>query len=227
MGQQWGHSSRVRGAAVPTPGRLTLYDSGMVEYKQFVIVWQGQQAATGERYLCAHCGTDVGAVSIQKGEVVVRSNGQRTGHVVKILYCSVCSEPTYFDMTGKQMPAVRFGATLKSLPEDVRKLYDEARDCSGVGAYTACVMICRKILMNLAVREGAKEGLGFVEYVDYLESNGHTPKKGKEWVDRIRKMGNEANHAIAPKSKDDAESIIHLIEMLLRFNFDLGSPAKP
>lgn len=164
---------------------------------------------------------------MQRGNMIQRTNGQSTGKIVKLLYCGVCTEPTYFDLAGKQIPATRFGASLKSLPDDMRLLYDEARDCSGVGAYTACVMVSRKILMNLAVREGAKEGLGFVEYVDYLESNGHTPKKGKEWVDRIRKMGNEANHAIAAKTQNDAESIVHLVEMLLRFNFDLGSPAQP
>jgi hypothetical protein len=86
-------------------------------------------------------------------------------------------------------------------------------------------MACRKILMNLAVLEQAKPGLSFVEYVDYLGANGFVPPKGKAWVGQIRAKGNEANHEIKPMLQKDAQEIMLLTEMLLRFNFELGTPA--
>ncbi len=51
--------------------------------------------------------------------------------------------------------------------------------------------------MNIAVEQGAKEGLRFIEYVNYLSDEGYTPPNGKHWVDHIRKKGNEATHEIA------------------------------
>lgn len=78
--------------------------------------------------------------------------------------------------------------------------------------------------MNLAVLENADTGKSFVEYVDYLANNGFVPPKGRPWVDRIRKKGNEAVHEIQQMSESDAKEIMLLVEMLLRFNFELGEP---
>ena len=196
----------------------------MFDYDNLYLSWAPITTGAGVRFICGYCGTDAGASGKFVGSLLKRGSNHITGVHGQIVICNVCSEPTYFDPWNAQTPAPRFGANLKNIPEDgLRQLYDEARDCSAVKAYTACVMACRKILMNLAVREGAKEGLSFVDYVDYLDANGYTPKKGKEWVDKIRKMGNEANHLIAAKTKDDAANILHLAEMLLRFNFEIGS----
>ena len=75
--------------------------------------------------------------------------------------------------------------------------------------------------MNLAVVEGASENMSFVQYVDYLSSNGFVPPKGKPWVDKIRQKGNEANHEIHTVSPTDAADILRLTELLLKFNFEL------
>lgn len=50
--------------------------------------------------------------------------------------------------------------------------------------------------MNIAVEQGADENLRFIEYVNYLSDNGFIPPNGKQWVDHIRKKGNEATHEI-------------------------------
>lgn len=75
--------------------------------------------------------------------------------------------------------------------------------------------------MNLSVSQGAPEGKGFVEYVSYLNDNNYIPPNGKEWVDSIRKLGNEANHKIDFKTKEDASRILNFTEMLLRFIYEL------
>ena len=78
--------------------------------------------------------------------------------------------------------------------------------------------------MNLAVRESAPEDKNFAFYVDYLATKGFVPPKGRPWVDKIRDKGNEANHEIKEMQEQDAKDILHLVEMLLRFNFTLVTP---
>jgi len=53
-----------------------------------------------------------------------------------------------------------------------------------VNAFTVAVMACRKVLMNVAVAEGADEDLNFAKYVDWLAGQGFVPVKGRTWVDR-------------------------------------------
>jgi len=116
------------------------------------------------------------------------------------------------------------GNDVNSVPEKVYELYNEARKCVAVFAYTASVLICRKLLMNLAVSQGADENLRFIEYVDYLADNGFVPPNGKGWVDHIRKKGNEATHEIVLMNQEDAHELISFSEMLLKFIFEF--PAK-
>ena len=110
-----------------------------------------------------------------------------------------------------------------------RDLYNEARWAAGAGAFTASVMACRKLLMNIAVKEGAKAGLTFAEYVAYLEKGGWFSPRAKPFVEHIKKIGNDANHQIDPKSQVDAEAAIEFVGSLLRHNYEMPSrvPRKP
>ena len=77
--------------------------------------------------------------------------------------------------------------------------------------------------MNISVHQGAKEGLKFIEYVEYLSRNGYIPPNGKMWVDHIRKKGNEATHEILLMNQQDASELISFIEMILRFIYEFPS----
>jgi hypothetical protein len=77
-------------------------------------------------------------------------------------------------------------------------------------------MLCRKILMHVAVSLGAKPNQSFKEYVDYLDREGYTPPKGKEWVDDIRDKGNEANHEIRIVSEDEAQKTLYFTGLVLQ-----------
>ena len=77
--------------------------------------------------------------------------------------------------------------------------------------------------MHVAVDLGAKEGDSFFGYVDYLASEGYIPPNGREWVDEIRKRGNEANHEIVMASESDAMQLLDFIEMLLKFVYEFPS----
>ena len=77
--------------------------------------------------------------------------------------------------------------------------------------------------MNVAVIEGAPIGGSFVSYVEFLDSKGYVPPKGKGWVDYIRKRGNEANHEIVLMNDADAKALILFVEMLLKFIYEFPS----
>lgn len=179
----------------------------MVKYN-----WRQHEHAVQVSYLCGYCGKDTAPSIMYK-------TGENNAH---IYICPNCTQPTFFDSANKQTPKPRFGRDVAGISQkDIAILYQEARDCTSVGAYTATVMICRKILMNLAVQHEAKEGGNFVYYVNYLVDNGYVPPQGKEWVDVIRKRGNEANHEIAIMNMKDAQLILHFTEALLRFNYEM------
>jgi hypothetical protein len=106
------------------------------------------------------------------------------------------------------------------VPDDLRRLYDEARRSAGVGAFTSSVLTCRKILMHIAVDKGADAGQTFVSYVQHLATAGFVPPGGEGWVDYIRQRGNDANHEIAIMGESDATALITFTEMLLRFIYE-------
>ena len=62
-----------------------------------------------------------------------------------------------------------------------------------------------------------------IEYVQYLSDKGYVPPDGKEWVDHIRKKGNEANHEISIMGESDAKDLLGFTEMLLRFIYEFPS----
>lgn len=137
----------------------------------------------------------------------------------RIYICSHCSKPTFFD-GDHQLPGVSPGESVGHLPLDIESLYTEARKCVAASCHTAAVLLARKLLMNIAVAQGAPEGDTFIKYVEYLASKGYVPPNGQGWVDHIRKKGNEANHEIALMSKSDADDLILFIEMLLKFMYE-------
>jgi hypothetical protein len=148
-----------------------------------------------------------------------------------IFICSHCKKPTFF-CNGKQHPGVSPGADVGSLPNEIEKLYLEARNSVAADAPTASVLAPRKLLMNIAVSKGAQEGKQFVEYVEYLAEKGYVPPDGRGWVDHIRSKGNEANHKIALMTHTEAKELIDFSEMLLKLIFDFpgrlpGSQKQP
>lgn len=140
----------------------------------------------------------------------------------EIYICHFCTRPTFFDNDGTQTPGSVFGHAVEYITdESVEALYEEARICYSVNAFTSVIMCCRKLLMNIAVFEGADKGKSYAEYVNFLETNHYIPPKGKKWVDKIRLLGNEANHEIELKNQDEAQLILNFTGMLLKFIYEM------
>src|SRR5262245_33506269 len=180
------------------------------------MAWQNTQEVTKRNFTCSYCDVLVGpdAGYLRSGL------GATTG---TILICPNCNNPTYFNLdTGQQYPAPTMGDAVSGITDkEVESIYQEARRCSSVAAFTACVMACRKILMNVAVHHKAPEGQKFLEYVNFLDAKGYIPPNGREWVDEIRKRGNTATHEIKVMSVDDARIVLDFTTMLLRFVYEL------
>jgi len=179
--------------------------------------WQNVTNKSGIRYTCGYCGTDTTPSSGWETNVLNKFQGY-------VLICTYCNKPTFVETHFAKIisttPSTMMGKEIEGLPDDVHALYDEARKCSSVGAYTAAVLTCRKILMHVAVEKGAEEGKSFIDYVDFLAEKGYIPQDGKGWVDHIRSKANEANHEIQIMQTNEADDLITFTEMLLRLVYE-------
>jgi Domain of unknown function (DUF4145) len=186
--------------------------------------WYNAQDVSNHSFDCGFCGRSVSSV---KGFQLLGGGGSRVGGTY---ICPNCIGPNSFDDINNQYPSPALGRSVEHVPSGLVDLYEEARRCTGEGCYTAAVLVCRKMLMNIAVQEKAAEGLKFIEYVQYLADKGYVPPNGKTWVDHIRKKGNEATHEIAIMRPEDAKELLGFVEMLLRFIYEFpnlipkGSP---
>ena len=122
-------------------------------------------------YTCGYCGHDVAS---DRGWYA--SDDLKIYAAIRV--CPQCNAPTFFSDQGRQHPGALLGGEVASLPDDVRRMYDEARNALTVGAATGTVMLCRKILMHVAVDKGADKGLDFLKYVEWLAEQGWVPPQG-------------------------------------------------
>jgi hypothetical protein len=183
--------------------------------------WPKPEHLPPRNFTCGYCGVVVGS-DLGFGKACIFPSQPRQ----YIYFCPLCERPVVFH-GDQQMPAAAFGRNVDHLPEDVAALYAEARNCMVVNAYTPAVLACRKLLMHVAVSQGAEAGENFLACVDYLHANGFVPKNAGKWLDYIRKRGNFATHQIALMKQGDAESLLTFIEMLLQLAFEFPHKAAP
>lgn len=182
-------------------------------------VWKNTENISAINYKCGFCGT----VTAPYGGYSCIQRTIRDGEITAyILICTTCNKPTYYTLGlfKEQVPGPAIGEKIGYLPDDLDSLYNEIRNCLSVGSYTASVLLARKMLMNIAVSEGAKENMSFYDYITYLEDHGFITNKMKPWVDYIRKIGNVATHEIPDISKDDALKTLEFTSMLLKLVYE-------
>lgn len=181
--------------------------------------WTNATSIQGRNYDCGHCRTHVAP------SIGFFTEGHPNINQGAILICPLCSMPTTFTSRSGQIPQPIYGAPIIGITNpEIQSLYDEACKSYGAQAYTGAVMLGRKVLMNLAVQNGAKQNLTFAEYVNFLSDNGWVPPNGKNWVDQIRQKGNEANHELRVMKKSDADQVLRFLAMLLKFMFEMATP---
>lgn len=170
-------------------------------------------------YTCGYCGS---RVTSERGMPLNIDNGVGYSYnsVSQGVYiCPNCKYPTfiYEDM---QVPGNNYGNSVANVSKEVEDVYNEARKSFSVAAYTGSILLCRKLLMHVAVDFGADKNKNFFDYVNYLKDNHYVSQNSGEWIDSIRKFGNVATHQIVVNTKEDAEKMIKFCEMLLKMNYE-------
>ena len=164
-------------------------------------------------YICGHCNTQVNGA-------VVGSYPREDGPI-KWLICTNCSNGSVLTHDGVIYPPVMFGPSIEGLSPALIEAYTEARKCLSICAFTSCELICRKILMHVAVEKGAKDGDSFSNYISHLENKGFVTPPMSGWVKLIRKHGNKANHQLNTPDKKQAESTLMFTAELLRLIYEM------
>src|SRR5450756_244022 len=120
-----------------------------------------------------------------------------------------------------QSPAPERGENVDGLPAEIGAVYGEARRCLGVAAYSAVDLLCRKLLMHVAMDKGAAGGLTFAHYLDHLQKTGYITPPLMPWVDHIRKRGNLATHELPVPSEAEAEDTLAFTAQMLRLVYEM------
>ena len=193
------------------------WNKSVTSFIRDIVNWRGIQDISPSSFICGHCTTFVTSNKGFACSAIPDGSGHLTGG---IYICPNCHGPTIMEPNGRRIPDVPIGRSVEHLPKDVDKIYNEARSCTSIGAYTASVLLCRKLIMHLGVEKGAKENENFKIYVNYLDDKGFIPPGNKDMLDHVRDKGNEANHEITIMSREDASLLLTFIEMLLRFIYE-------
>ena len=160
-------------------------------------------------FVCGHCSKPTSGFVIAK----------HMTFPIKWLICLNCKKGSVFDEDAIH-PYPLLGEPVEGLPDIIKTVYDEARKSFSSNSYTACDLVCRKILMNIAVHKGADEGLKFEQYIDCLEESGYITPNMKQWVDIIRQNGNQATHEIKTPKKKRAENTLAFTTQLLKLVYE-------
>ena len=163
-------------------------------------------------YTCGHCERSVGGL-------VIAGIGERQ---ILWLLCPSCGRGSV-QHNNTILPPLLSVPQVGGLPSGICQVYDEARKSFAVEAYTGCELLCRKILMSVAVDRGDADGKSFEHYVDYLKDNGHITASLKDMADIIRRNGNQSTHKIGQPDPERAEHTLKFTAQVLRSIYEIES----
>lgn len=161
---------------------------------------------------CPYCNVKV------KAESTTRIVDVATGAIkYNIHKCPECFMPVIIGLSGEIIPQSQLlpFEDVRYLPANIEKLYNECRRCFSNECYHSVIMVSRSLLMYIAVDKGDTPGKSFIDYINYMESNGYIGTQNKAWVDKIRTIGNKYVHYMDEATKEDAEKVILFIKQLL------------
>lgn len=106
----------------------------------------------------------------------------------------------------------------KSIPENIRKDFAEARKCWFADSNKGVVVLCRRVMQLIAIDKGAK-GDKLVAQIDSLFSKGLITKNLRDAAHEIRYFGNFGAHprddGLDNISNKDAKAVIRLTNEFL------------
>lgn len=213
-----GDSSTRTGETLETI--LANQNAGHGDVKHFTIDRRTDEEAHADM-TCGNCGRSVSAAVIAVAPVTYINSRPP----VQWLRCPSCHLGTVIN--GRETwPSPSPGAVVDGLPPEVLDAYEEARRTAGVNAFTSSELMCRKILMHVAVDKGEPAGKTFAQYLSALENMGYITPPMKVWVDMIRQHGNISTHEIPPADRDRALMTLEFTEQMLRIVYEMEHRAK-
>jgi DNA-directed RNA polymerase subunit RPC12/RpoP len=174
---------------------------------------------------CADCGAIVDGLLLSEYEDTEEESGM-TGKY-SFLKCPRCSRPFImlqvddgpgWDEPRRLYPPVEMGVSL-AIPATLRSAFSEARVCFRAKAYTATVIMCRKVLEGIA-EENRITARNLVTSLNEMREKGIIENRLFEWADALRISGNEAAHGVSlVVSATDAKDILEFTHALLEYVF--------
>jgi len=190
--------------------------------EQQIKYYQAGHADGGHAYICGHCGHKT-AGRVVSGKTV--NKGGSGPLITRFMLCTGCGNGSV-ENNNNITPGIRLGSNLEGLPQSVEVAYNEARDLMAICAYTSCELICRKILLHIAVDKGSKEDISFEQCMEHLEKEGYITVTIKPWADLIRKHGNKSTHRLEAPDENRAKATFTFTEQLLKIVYEMEHIAK-
>ncbi len=185
---------------------------------------------------CEHCEARVSATV--QGSFSSYIEGPDYSFKYSLLQCPICKSPMLVQQNDEEArwgnpedyndnpwsvperiyPEPERGQLGLSVPDPIRKAFAEAYACYANGkAYTACAIMCRKVLEGICGTHGA-EGNNLAARLKNLSDKGILDKRLYEWITTLRTVGNEAAHDVeVTVSRDDAKDLLDLAEAVSEY----------
>ena len=142
----------------------------------------------------------------------------------RLVQCTACWHPSLIareDYGGGfqgDEPMVVYPASQRispSVPQSLRREWEEARVCLDAKAYTACGVMVRRTLEGTCKDQGVKAKT-LAKGLQELRAKGLVDGMLAEWADALRVLGNQSAHFTDKEiSREDAEDSLAFAEALL------------
>lgn len=177
---------------------------------------------------CPNCGRVQALIVAAEADNIGSNRATVPSGAQTLLYlrCATCREGIVVNH-GVVSPRSRPMRDLGGLPGDVQAVWREVRAVLSVSGWTAGVMLCRKIVLHVAVshelpaKNERGRGPTFEDAVSHLTTVGLITPLMKPWVDHIRTVGNGANHELDPVGEQDALRVATFTEQLLVLAYEM------
>lgn len=195
----------------------------MLEIKEWNWVNLKKKDISTKTITCPYCNVRVQAESNTR--IIDAETGAIKYHIHK---CPECFMPVIIGLDGKIIPQSQILPfdDVRYLPASIEKLYIECRKCYLNECYHSVIMVARTLLMHVAVDKGDGTGKSFAQYIGYFETNGFIGSQNKEWVDKIRTIGNKYVHQLDEATAEDAQKVIMFIKQLLGNLYEMPQLAR-
>jgi hypothetical protein len=167
---------------------------------------------------CPHCG----------GPQLFRVGISSQTPFVKWLRCPICLLGTVVNES-EMSPGPKPLRVPRGLPEIDAVIWAEVRSCLAVGSNAAAVMLCRKLLFHVAVAHAMPpktdndRAPSFYAAVEHLQEQQFITAKMRPWVDRIKDIGNDANHELSPITTEQAADVATFTLQLLVLAYEMDA----